>query len=98
MFPDGVEVLPWMPCGTNSIGEATADCMTRARSVVWAMHGLYGAGKTLDEAFGLVETVEKAATVYMLTAGLKRINTITDAQMLELADRFNVTPRAGILK
>lgn len=34
----------------------------------------------------------------MLTAGLKRINTITDAQMLELADRFNVTPRAGILK
>ena len=98
VFPDGVEVLPWMLCGTNSIGEATADCMTRARSVVWAMHGLYGAGKTLDEAFGLVETVEKAATVYMLTAGLKRINTITDAQMLELADRFNVTPRAATRK
>ena len=98
VFPDGVEVLPWMLCGTNEIGEATADCMTRARSVVWGMHGLYGAGKTLDEAFGLVETVEKAATIYMLTAGLKRINTITDAQMLELADHFHVTPRAGILK
>lgn len=98
VFPDGVEVLPWMLCGTNEIGEATADCMTRARSVVWALHGLYGAGKTLDEAFGLVETVEKAATIYMLTAGLKRVNTITDDQMRELADHFKVTPRAGILK
>lgn len=98
VFPDGVEVLPWMLCGTNEIGEATADCMTRARSVVWGMHGLYGAGKTLDEAFGLVETVEKAATIYMLTAHLKRLNTITDAQMQELAEHFHVTPRPGILK
>ena len=98
MFPDGVEVLPWMLCGTNEIGEATAECMTRARSVVWGLHGLYGAGKTLDEAFGLVETVEKAATIYMLTAGLKRINTITDDQMKQLAVRFSITPRAGILK
>ena len=98
VFPDGVEVLPWMLCGTNEIGEATAECMTRARSVVWALHGLYGAGKTLDEAFGLVETVEKAATIYMLTAGLKRINTITDDQMKQLAVRFSITPRAGILK
>lgn len=98
VFPDGVEVLPWMLCGTNEIGEATADCMTRARSVVWALHGLYGAGKTLDEAFGLVETVEKAATIYMLTAHLPRVNTITDAQMQVLADYFHVTPRAGILQ
>lgn len=98
VFPDGVEVLPWMLCGTNEIGEATADCMTRARSVVWALHGLYGAGKTLDEAFGLVETVEKAATIYMLTAGLKRVNTITDDEMRQLAEHFHVTPREGILK
>lgn len=25
------------------------------------MHGIYGAGKTMDETFGLIETVEKAA-------------------------------------
>lgn len=98
VFPDGVEVLPWMLCGTNEIGEATAECMTRARSVVWALHGLYGAGKSLDEAFGLVETVEKAATIYMLTAHLPRVNTITDPQLKELADFFGVKYRDGILK
>ena len=61
------------------------------------MHGLYGAGKTLDEAFGLVETVEKASEIYMLTAGLKRVNTITDAQLKVLADAFKVNYRKGII-
>jgi ribulose-5-phosphate 4-epimerase/fuculose-1-phosphate aldolase len=27
VFPDGVGVLPWMLCGTNEIGEATAKKM-----------------------------------------------------------------------
>ena len=27
VFPEGVGVLPWMLCGTNSIGEATAKKM-----------------------------------------------------------------------
>ena len=97
VFPDGVEVLPWMLCGTNEIGEATAEKMKQARSVVWALHGLYGAGKSLDEAFGLVETVEKAATIYMLTAHLPRVNTITDEELKVLANHFGVTPMAGIL-
>jgi rhamnulose-1-phosphate aldolase len=97
VFPDGVEVLPWMLCGTNEIGEATAEKMKLARSVVWALHGLYGAGKSLDEAFGLVETVEKAATIYMLTAHLPRVNTITDEELMILANHFHVTPKEGIL-
>lgn len=33
--------------------------MKEFRLVIWAMHGIYGAGKTLDETFGLIETVEK---------------------------------------
>lgn len=97
VFPDGVEVLPWMLCGTNEIGEATAEKMKSSRSVVWALHGLYGAGKSLDEAFGLIETVEKAATVYMLTAHLPRVNTITDKQLKILADFFGVSYRPGII-
>ena len=98
VFPDGVEVLPWMLCGTNSIGEATAEKMKESRVVVWALHGIYGAGKTLDETFGLIETVEKAAQIYMLTAHLPRINTITDEQMKELANLFGVKVKSGILR
>lgn len=97
VFPDGVGVLPWMLCGTNTIGEATAEKMKSYRLVVWGMHGIYGAGKTMDEAFGLLETVEKAAQLYMLTAHLPKVNTITDEQLVEIADFFGVEYRKDFL-
>ena len=86
-----------MLCGTNSIGEATAEKMKEHHLVVWAMHGIYGAGKTLDETFGLIETVEKAASIYMLTAGLPQVNTISDENMIELAEYFGVNYRKDYL-
>ena len=61
------------------------------------MHGIYGAGKTMDETFGLIETVEKAAQIYMLTAHLPRLNTIRDDQLRELAKGFNLTYRTDFL-
>ena len=97
VFPDGVGILPWMLCGNNTIGEATAEKMKEFRLVVWGMHGIYGAGKDLDETFGLIETVEKAAQIYMLTAHLPRINTIKDEQMQELAEAFGVEYRKDFL-
>lgn len=97
VFPDGIGILPWMLCGTNSIGEATAEKMKEYRLVVWGMHGIYGVGKSLDEAFGLIETVEKAAQIYMLTAHLPRVNTIKDSEMKELAEFFGVDYRKDFL-
>ena len=97
VFPEGIGVLPWMLCGTNSIGQATAEKMKEFRLVIWGMHGIYGAGKTIDETFGLIETVEKAAQIYMLTAHLPRINTIKDTEMAELAEYFGVKYRKDFL-
>ncbi len=97
VFPDGVGILPWMLCGTNEIGEATARKMKEFRLVIWGMHGIYGAGKNLDETFGLIETVEKAAQIYMLTAGLERKNTIKDEDMVKLAEYFGVDYRKDFL-
>ncbi|MBR3404870.1 MAG: rhamnulose-1-phosphate aldolase [Firmicutes bacterium] len=97
VFPEGVNVLPWMLCGTNEIGEATAEKMKTARIVVWSQHGIYGAGKDLDETFGLIETVEKAAEIYMKIAHLPLVNTITDDQLHQLEKRFNVKAREGYL-
>ena len=97
VFPDGVNVLPWMLCGTTEIGEATAEKMKTARLVVWAQHGIYGAGRDLDETFGLIETAEKAAEIYMKIAHLPRLNTITDEQMRLLERRFGVKAREGWL-
>ena len=97
VFPEGIGVLPWMLCGTTSIGEATAEKFKDFRIVIWGMHGIYGAGKSLDETFGLIETVEKAAEIYMLTAHLPRINTIKDEEMALLADFFGVKYRKDFL-
>jgi len=97
VFPDGVGVLPWMLCGTNEIGKATAETMRQFRLVIWGMHGIYGAGKTMDETFGLIETVEKAAQIYMLTAHLPRINTIKDDELVRLAEFFGVNYRKDFL-
>ena len=93
VFPDGVGVLPWMLCGTNEIGRATAEKMRTARLVVWAQHGIYGAGRDMDETFGLIETAEKAAGIFMKIAHLPRLNTITDEQLHQLERRFGVKGR-----
>ena len=97
VFPEGVNVLPWMLYGTNEIGQATAEEMKTARLVVWPQHGIYGAGKDLDETFGLIETAEKAAEIYMKIAHLPRLNTITDQQLRQLEQRYGVRARPGWL-
>ena len=97
VFPDGVNVLPWMLCGTNEIGAATAEKMKTARLVVWAQHGIYGAGADLDETFGLIETAEKAAEIYMKIAHLPLRNTITDEQLRQLEKHFGVKAREGYI-
>ncbi len=97
VFPEGVAVLPWMVCGTNEIGEATAEKLKEKRLCVWTTHGIYGVGKDLDEAFGLIETVEKAAQLYMLTVGAERRNEITDDQLRDLAAAFRLNYRTDYL-
>lgn len=64
VFPEGVGIIPWLVPGTNEIGEATAAKMHEFRLVIWPFHGIYGAGRNMDEVFGLIETAEKAAKVY----------------------------------
>ncbi len=88
VYPEGVGVLPWMLCGTDEIGVATAKKMKDYRLVIWANHGIYGAGKTLDETFGLIETVEKAAQVYNLIGNRPILNDITDEDMVQLIHQF----------
>jgi rhamnulose-1-phosphate aldolase len=97
VFPEGIGVLPWMLCGTKEIGEATSAKMKDYRLVVWGMHGIYGAGKTMDEAFGLIETVEKAAQIYMVAANFPRVNTIHDDELKQIAELFQVNYRKEFL-
>lgn len=99
VFPEGVGIIPWIVPGTNEIGKATAAKMHEYRLVIWPFHGIYGAGRNMDEVFGLIETAEKAAKVYTYVqaqGGAKQA--ITDQQLKDLANAFGVTPREGFLE
>ena len=97
VFPEGIGVLPCMICGTNEIGIATAEKMKEYRIVSWTNHGLYGAGKDIDEAFGLIETVEKTAQIYMLTLN-HLVNEIPDEVVLGLAKLWNLKMKPGVIE
>lgn len=97
VFPEGVGVLPCMVCGTIEIGEATANLMRQHRIVTWTNHGIYGVGRYMDEAFGLIETVEKTAQVYMITLG-HVINEIPDEVILGLAKLWNLKMLPGVIE
>jgi len=93
VFPDGVGVLPWVVPGTDLIGEATAETMGRHSLVLWPFHGVFGTGPTLDYAFGLIDTAEKAAEILVkvLSMGGRR-QSITTENLRDLAVRFGVKP------
>ncbi|OPA80650.1 rhamnulose-1-phosphate aldolase [Paenibacillus selenitireducens] len=97
VFPDGVGIIPWTVPGTTEIGRLTAAKMKDFHAVIWPQHGIFGTGTSIDEAFGLIETVEKAAQIFMLTAGHEIKRVITDQQLSDLAQAFGVTPLAGVL-
>lgn len=96
VFPEGIGVLPCMICGTNEIGEATAEKMKEYRLVSWTNHGIYGAGNDIDEAFGLIETVEKTAKIYMLTLD-HVVNEIPDSVIVGLAKLWNLKMKPGVI-
>ena len=90
VFPEGIGVLPWMVCGSDDIGNLTAKKMKKYRLVVWAHHGILGAGKDFDETFGLIETAEKAAEIYLKIANLNIKQMIKDDELKKLAKTFKV--------
>ena len=63
IFPTGIGVVEWMTPGCVEIGARTRDMMKEHDVVVWAHHGMFCSGETLDLAFGLMDTVEKAAEI-----------------------------------
>ncbi|BBM16864.1 rhamnulose-1-phosphate aldolase [Enterococcus avium] len=99
VFPEGVQVLPWLIPSSNEIGEATAEKMKQARLVLWSFHGVYGAGRTMDETFGLIETAEKAAQVYTYVQAQGGVRqTISDENFIALAKQFGITPNPAFFE
>ena len=97
VFPEGVAELPWMMCGGAEIGKATAALMKEYRTVIWAQHGIFCTGRDLDETYGLLETIEKAAEIYMKVCDKRVYQTIKNDELKEIARCFNLNYRKGII-
>lgn len=96
VFPDGVGVVPWMVPGGVEIGIETGKKMETYTAVAWAHHGLFCAGNDFDEAFGLMETVEKAAEIAVKVRAMGgKKQTITAENFRDLAKAFGITLREG---
>lgn len=91
VFPNGVGVMEWkVPCCAE-IGIATGELMKKYDAVIWAHHGLVCSGETLDMAFGVMHTIEKAAEmlVNVMQLGGKR-RTITPSDFRVIENDFNL--------
>ncbi|MER0122635.1 rhamnulose-1-phosphate aldolase [Streptococcus sp. ZJ93] len=99
VFPEGIGVIPYMTPGTREIGQATAKKMREFQAVIWPHHGLFASGVSLDETYGLVEVIEKAAMIYTQVGAQGGVvkQEITDQQLKELAQAFGVMPHEGFL-
>ncbi len=64
-FPGGVGMLPWKVPGSSDLASATAEVMREFDACVWQLHGVFASGAGFDEAFGLVNAIDKAADVYL---------------------------------
>lgn len=93
IFPSGLGVVPWMVPGGRAIAVETSKLMKEYDAAIWAHHGMFCAGETLDAAFGLMHTIEKAAEilikVYSVTP--RKLQTITTDDFRQLAKDFHVT-------
>jgi rhamnulose-1-phosphate aldolase len=98
IFPEGVGVLPWMVSSSSEIGLASAEKFREYRILIWALHGCTVTGTSLDEAFGLMETVEKGADIFIRIANNSNRRAGIDSSMLkQVAEAFNLTIKKGYL-
>src|SRR5699024_11246673 len=90
-------VLPWQLPGTEKIGLATAEKLRDCRIVVWVYHGILATGSSFQDCFGLIETVDKAADIYMNTLRIKKFDGLSEANLLAMCKHLGVNPREGLL-
>ena len=85
-----------MVSSNAAIGLASAEKFDEFRILIWALHGCTVTGSSLDEAFGLMETVEKGAQIYINVAD-KQKACIDDNMLRMVAKAFGLSVREGWL-
>lgn len=99
VFPRGCGFLDWRLPGSEEQARATEQVFEKRTLAVWQQHGAVAVGPDFKTAFGLVETAEKAAEIYLKAAALGPVSRrLTTTQLKALAERFGVEPDPEILE
>lgn len=65
--PQGIGLVPYRLTGSEDLAEATVRVLEeRHKVVMWEKHGALAVGADPDEAFDLIDAMNKAATMYLL--------------------------------
>lgn len=94
-LPEGAGVLPAIPPGSLALAEATSAQMEQYSAVIWAFHGALCAGTDLDDAFGRMHTIEKAADIHLRAHPPRQ--TVSDGEIRAIAKGFGVTINEAFL-
>ncbi len=91
VFPRGVGVVDCKVPGSKALAVASSEKMRLYDAVVWTHHGLFCSGKSFDETFGLMHTVEKAAEIYVKVHSMGTPKqTISDKVLMDIAAAFGL--------
>lgn len=90
VFPNGIKYIEWKVPGSYEIGIESAKYINDYDLIFWKNHGGFVKGETFDKAFGLIDTIEKSAMIYLELMKHNNIRVITDEQLKRLALEFKV--------
>ena len=62
--PKGIGFIPFTIPGTEKIAKMTVDTLRNHDIVVWEKHGVIAVGKTVSEAFDLIDLMAKSARIF----------------------------------
>jgi rhamnulose-1-phosphate aldolase len=99
VFPGGCGFLAWRLPGSGEQARATEEVFEKRTLAVWEHHGVVALGADFETAFGLIETAEKAAEIYLKVAPLGPVSQkLSTDQLTALAQKFGVEPDPEILR
>jgi rhamnulose-1-phosphate aldolase len=98
VFPQGCGFVDWRLPGSEEQARATEEIFEKRTLAVWEHHGAVAVGADFEKAFGLMETAEKVAGIYLQVAALGPVSQkLSTAQLTTLAQEFGVEPDPEIL-
>lgn len=67
LIPEDVGFVPYTLPGSEELSRATAEALQNHRVVIWANHGAVTVGRDAEEAFDLMDILNKAARILLLS-------------------------------